>query len=142
MDVSGPSLYLLDTNTTGFIISGRSASARSRLRETLTNGRVAISAITEAEIRYGLELKPAAEKLRSAVEQLLALIEVHPWNSAAAQAYGRMRARLKAAGTPLAELDLMIAAHALALGATLVSHDRAFRHVLPLVTVLDWAVDV
>jgi tRNA(fMet)-specific endonuclease VapC len=143
VDVSGSSLFLLDTNTAGYIIRGESPSARDRLRQSLaTPGRVAISSITEAEIRYGLELKPGAGRLRAAVEQLLTRIAVRAWDSAAAHAYGRLRAQLKAAGKPLAELDLMIAAHALALQATLVSHDRAFRHVAAFVTVVDWATDL
>ncbi len=141
MDVSG-TLFLLDTNTAGYIVSGRSASARSHLRATLAEGRVAISTITEAEIRFGLELKPGAGRLRAAVDQLFTRIEVRPWDSAAALAYGRLRAGLKSAGTPLSAMDLMIAAHALALGATLVSHDGAFRHVKGFVTVVDWATDL
>ncbi len=135
-------LYLLDTNTAGYIVSGRSHSARAWLRESLAGSVVAVSAITEAEIVYGLELKPEAGRLRAAVEKLFETIEVRAWDSAAARAYGRLRARLKAAGTPLEELDLLIAAHALALGALLVSHDRAFQHVSAFVTVIDWATDL
>ena len=142
MDVSRVPLVLLDTNTTSYIISGRSPSARIHLRESLAQERVAISAITEAEIRYGLELKPGAQRLRAAVDQLLSVVEVCGWDSAAAQAYARLRSRLKVAGMPQAELDLQIAADALALGATLVSHDRAFQNVKAYVTLADWAGDV
>jgi len=140
--VSRSPLWLLDTNTAGYIVSGRSQLSRNQLRESLADGRVAISTITEAEIRYGLELKPGSGRLRAAVEQLLGLIEVRAWDSAAALAYGRLRARLQARGTPLSAMDLMIAAHALALGATLVSHDGAFEHVKGFVTVVDWATDL
>lgn len=77
MAVSRSLLFLLDTNTTGFIISGRSAAARTHLRENLAQGRVAISAISEAEIRYGVELKPGAARLQSAVEDLLAMLTVY-----------------------------------------------------------------
>lgn len=135
-------LFLLDTNTTGYIISGRSRLARSRLQESLERGRVGISAITEAEIRYGLERKANATRLQAAVEALLALLPVYAWDSEAARAYGRLRARLTSSGTPLAEVDLQIAAHALALDATLVSHDQAFRHVSAFVTMVDWAQDL
>jgi tRNA(fMet)-specific endonuclease VapC len=142
VDVNRSSFYLLDTNIAGYIVSGRSTSARSRLRENLAQARVAISAITEAEIRYGLELKSGSGRLRSAVEQLFTLIEVQAWDSPAAVAYGRLRTRLQAAGTPLSAMDLMIASHALSLGATLVSHDGAFQHVKGFVTVVDWATDL
>jgi tRNA(fMet)-specific endonuclease VapC len=140
--VSGSPLYLLDTNTAGYIVSGRSPSVRNRLRESLAGSVVAVSAITEAEIYYGLELKPEASRLRAAVEKLFEAIEVRAWDSTAARAYGRLRALLKAAGTPLEELDLLIAAHALALGAVLVSHDQAFHNVAAFVTVVDWATDL
>jgi tRNA(fMet)-specific endonuclease VapC len=142
VDVSRSPLWLLDTNTAGYIVSGRSALSRSQLREGLADGRVVISTVAEAEIRYGLELKPGSGRLRAAVEQLLGLIEVRAWDSAAASAYGRLRARLKASGTPLSAMDLMIAAHALALGAILVSHERALQQVKGFVTVVDWATDL
>jgi len=80
--------------------------------------------------------------LRAAVKKLLEAIEVLAWDSSAAQAYGRLRARLRRAGTPLANMDLLIAAHALAQGAVLVSHDRVFRQIAPFVKVEDWASDV
>jgi tRNA(fMet)-specific endonuclease VapC len=142
VDVRSAPFYLLDTNTAGYIVNGRSPSARRHLQESLARERVALSAISEAEIRYGLELKPGAVRLRAAVEQLLGLIEICAWESTAAQAYGRLRARLKTSGKPLSGLDLMIAAHAVALGATLVSHDRAFRHAASFLTVVDWAGDL
>jgi tRNA(fMet)-specific endonuclease VapC len=142
VDVSGSPLFLLDTNTAGYVVNGRSPSARNRLRESLAAGVVAVSTITEAEIVYGLELRPEASRLRAAVEKLFEAIEVRAWDSTAARAYGRLRARLKAAGTPLGELDLLIAAHTLALGAVLVSHDQAFQIVAPFLTVIDWATDL
>lgn len=141
MDVTGAPLYLLDTNIAAFILSGRSQAARLMLKQTLVHAEVMISTITEAEIMFGLELKPKAVRLRTEVEALFQTIEIRPWDSKAAQAYGRLRAQLKVAGKGLAEMDLLIASHALATGATLVSHDRAFQHVTPLLTVVDWATD-
>jgi len=140
--VSGSGLYLLDTNITGYIISGRSLSARGALKQALEESRVAISAVTEAEILYGLELKPEARRLRASVERLFKVIEVQAWDSAAALAYSRLRSRLRAAGKTLSGMDLMIAAHALAMEAILVTHDNAFQNVLPYLAVVDWASDL
>lgn len=137
-----PVLYLLDTNITGYIVSGKSPAARSALKQTLPQASVAISAITVAEILYGLELKPEATRLRASVERLFQAVEIRSWDSPAAQAYGRLRARLRSAGKTLAEMDLLIASHALAAGAVLVSHDKAFQHVTPFLTVVDWATDL
>jgi tRNA(fMet)-specific endonuclease VapC len=108
----------------------------------LPQASVAISAITVAEILYGLELKPEATRLRASVERLFQAVEIRSWDSPAAQAYGRLRARLRSAGKTLAEMDLLIASHALAAGAVLVSHDKAFQHVTPFLTVVDWATDL
>jgi tRNA(fMet)-specific endonuclease VapC len=141
VDVKGSALYLLDTNITGYIVSGRSQAARHMLKLTIQQTPVAISAVTEAEILFGLELKPEAARLRASVERLFQAVEIRAWDSAAA-AYGRLRARLKTTGKPLAEMDLLIASHALATGAVLVSHDNAFQNVTPFLTVADWATDL
>ena len=140
--MTGSALYLLDTNITGYIVSGRSQLARDTLKQTLKHAAVVVSTITEAEILFGLELKPEAARLRAAVETLLQAVEIRSWDSAAAHAYGRLRGRLKTAGTSLAAMDLLIASHALAAGAVLVSHDKAFQHVTPFLTVVDWATDL
>lgn len=135
-------LYLLDTNIAAFILSGRAQVARLMLKQALVHAEVMISTITEAEILFGLELKPNAVRLRTEVEALFQTIEIRPWDSKAAYAYGRLRAQLKLAGKGLSEMDLLIASHALATGATLVSHDKAFQHAVPWLTVVDWATDL
>ena len=140
--MTGSRLYLLDTNITGYVVRGRSQSARPRLKETLEQTSVAISALTEAEILFGLELKREAIRLRTSVEKLFQALEIKCWDSAAARAYARLRARLKATGKTLSEMDLLIASHALSVDAILVSHDKAFQHVTPYLTVVDWATDL
>jgi tRNA(fMet)-specific endonuclease VapC len=134
--------YLLDTNITGYLVSGRSEAARNRMDELLGSAPILVSTVTQAEVLFGLELKPRATRLRVAVAKLFDLIQIRPWDSEAAHAYGRLRAQLESRGTPIAEADLMIAAHALSLGAILVTHDNDFRHVRAFVTVEDWATDL
>ncbi len=140
--MTGSQLYLLDTNITGYILNGRSPAARLALKEALQHGRVAVSAVTQAEILFGLELRPEATRLRTSVSGLFDLIEVLPWDSAAAAAYGRLRASLQKSGHTLSAMELLIAAHALAAAAILVSHDRGFHPVRPWLTVIDWADDL
>jgi tRNA(fMet)-specific endonuclease VapC len=81
--------------------------------------------------------KPGATALAAAVSAFLRHVQALPWDSEAAARYGTLRAQLEAAGTPVGNLDTLIAAHALAVGATLVTHDRAFRQV-PGLVVEDW----
>ncbi len=68
---------------------------------------------------------------------LLREITVLPWTEATGNVYGGLRASLRRTGKSLAPLDLLIAAHALEAGATLVTNDAAFRHV-PGLVVEDW----
>ena len=133
---------MLDTNMVSSIARGRSASARARLLG-LTAGEVGcISAITEAEIRYGLARRPEATALKVLMEGFVAGLRVLPWGSAEAETYGFLRARLEAAGLTLGNMDLMIAAHAVAVGAILVTNDKAFGQVEELRSMVNWAVDL
>lgn len=135
-------IYLLDTNTVSYIANGRSTAARARL-ESLSSMRVAcISSITEAEIRYGLARRPQARALNSAVEGLLFKLRILHWGSKEAAVYGDLRAALEAKGSLLAELDMLIAAHAIAQGAVLVTNDKAFSQIAALHRIENWAHDI
>ena len=131
-----PVRYLLDTNTVSYIIKGNRPRVRERLLK-VAMAEVGISVITEAELLFGLARRPDATKLKIVVEEFLLRVEVLPWNSEAAQQYSRIRAALESAGEPMGNLDLMIAAQALALDLVLVSSDAVFRRVKGL-KIEDW----
>jgi tRNA(fMet)-specific endonuclease VapC len=132
-----PVRYLLDTNTASYVIKGNFPRVRQRLSR-LAMSAVGISAVTEAELRFGAEKLPLeAVRLRAAIAEFLEGIEVLPWGSPAAQQYAPLRAALERSGTPMGNLDMMIAAHALAIEAVVVTHDRVFRRVKGLKTE-DW----
>lgn len=136
------SAYLLDTNTVSYLAKGRSPAARSRLQHIEGDELVCISAITEAELRYGLARRPEAHALHAAVEAMLFKFRILPWGSNEAAAYGSLRADLEKSGIALAELDLMLAAHAIAVDAIFVTNDRAFSHVKNLHNIQNWATDL
>jgi len=127
--------YLLDTNIASYIIKGHTA-VRLRLVAVPIH-EIAISSVTEGELRYGAARMPAAARLRAIVEEFLIRVAIHAWDSAAAQEYGRIRAALERSGAALGNLDTMIAAHALARGSVLVTHDKAFARVKGL-KIEDW----
>jgi tRNA(fMet)-specific endonuclease VapC len=131
-----PIRYLLDTNIASYLIKGEFPRLRDKLAR-IPIFEIGISVITEAELRFGVNRKPGATRLGQAVEEFLLRVEVLPWDSAAAQHYADLRGALEDAGTPMANLDLMIAAQALAAGAVLVTHDRVFRRVKRL-KLEDW----
>jgi tRNA(fMet)-specific endonuclease VapC len=131
-----PARYLLDTNTASYIIKGNVPRVREKLLSIPTSD-VAISVITEAELRFGVARLPAAKHLAAIVAEFLKYIDIRPWDSAAARQYADLRADVEQRGRPIGNLDLMIAAHALALGTVLVTSDRVFRRVKGLKT-QDW----
>lgn len=132
---------MVDTNTASYILTGRSLAARNRYLGLRSAG-VAISAITEAELWYGLKRKQVGPQRTNTVRLFLEQANVMPWGRPEAAAFGVLRARQEAAGKPLALLDTMIAAHAIAVGAVLVTHDTAFRHAAGLPGLADWAIDL
>lgn len=127
---------MLDTNTVGEIISYRRPEFRARLRER-ARGNALVSAISYAETMYGLAKKPQATRLQAMAAAFLAEAEIVDFTRSAAERYGTLRDEMRRAGRSLQPLDMLIAAHALEAGATLVSSDHAFRHV-PGLSVEDW----
>ncbi len=76
------------------------------------------------------------------MDGFLASIRMLPWGRDEAEAYGRVRARLEKSGVSLGNMDMMIAAHAIVTGATLVTNDRAFAQVDELAAIANWATDL
>ncbi|WP_332775922.1 type II toxin-antitoxin system VapC family toxin [Polaromonas sp.] len=128
-------LYMLDTNAVSHLIKMHPAIVR---RVTATPmASLCISAITEGELLFGLAKRPAAKQLHLAVRELLRRVDVLPWDTAVAEHYGIVRADMERQGKLLAPLDMLIGAHALSLGAVLVTNDQAFQRVSDLQTE-DW----
>jgi len=135
-------IYVLDTNTLSYIAKGKSPAARTRLESLGDEDTVCISAVTEAELRYGLAKRPEARALCAAIDSLLFKVRILPWGRNEATAYGDLRARLETVGVALATMDMMIAAQAIAAGAVLVTNDKAFLHIRGLPGIENWATDV
>ncbi|MGA2166598.1 MAG: type II toxin-antitoxin system VapC family toxin [Terracidiphilus sp.] len=136
------SLYMLDTNMVSYIAKGHSKAARARMLNVEQDEIVCLSAITEAEIRYGLAKRPEAAALRERMEWFLAAVKILPWGRDEAKAYGALRARLESSGKTLENMDMQIAAHAIATGAVLVTNDKAFAQVDDLQATVNWATDL
>ncbi|MFT3989608.1 type II toxin-antitoxin system VapC family toxin [Aestuariivirga sp.] len=121
-------LWMLDTNIASHVIRGDSQDITHRLA-SLPITDIAISAVTEGELAYGLAKRGYPKALSERVGQFLFRVDVLPWNHEAARRYGDLRAACEAKGVILSPLDMMIAAHALAADATLVTRDKAFARV-------------
>jgi len=133
-----PARYLLDTNIVSYFVRGNYPVVRDRLVR-IPSESLAISAVTEAELRYWVLCRPGSLRTRVGVEDVLARIPSLPWDTRAAQSFADSRDALKRKGHVLSTADLMIAAHALSQGLTLVTHDSAFALVDGLKTE-DWSI--
>ena len=114
--------YMLDTNICIYAIKHRPEQVFIRLQEHDPID-ICISSVTYAELVHGVEKSKAIEKNRVALTLLLANIEIMNFDSLAAESYGKIRADLEKAGTPIGPLDMMIAGHAKALAYTLVTNN-------------------
>lgn len=129
--------WMLDTDTCIAIIKGKSASVLKKLRGKSV-GQVGISSITFAELAFGAAKSTRRDEAQAALTEFLLALEVASFDSAAAESYGELRASLEKRGTPMGPLDTLIAAHAVALDAVLVTHNtREFRRIDTL-RVEDW----
>lgn len=133
--MSGAHPYMLDTNAASTLIRGRASEG---LQNLVMEHSTCVSVITEAELRFGVKRRPDATRLAKAVEAFLQDTPVLPWTSATAHTYAELRSRMETQGIGLSAMDMLIAAHAMAAGCTLVSADRAFMQVSGL-RVIDWA---
>ena len=126
--------YMLDTNIIAYAINRRHPQVLQNLRSHLQD-ELYISAITMAELEYGICNSSYPEQNRAALMLFLAPIEILPFDGLAAAEYGRIRADLRKRGEPIGANDMLIAAQAKAMGCTLVSNNlKEFEKVEELQT--------
>ena len=132
-------MYLLDTNIASDVIKGDRPGVRERLAAVPLHD-VAVSVVTQAELLYGVAKRGHPDGLATRVREFLIRVTVLPWTLDVAVVYGDLRASCEAGGSVLAPLDLMIAAHAKALDALLVTRDRVFGLVPSGLRLEDWTI--
>lgn len=129
--------YLLDTNTCIYIIKRSPPKAHRRFTR-LHVGDVGVSAITYCELQFGVANSSKPEENQLALTEFLGPLEVLDFPAAAALVFGDIRARLQRAGTLIGNYDLLIAAHALHAGLTLVTNNRREFKRVPGLNVENW----
>ena len=121
--------YMLDTNICIYIIKNKPKKVIIELKRHKPS-EICVSAITYAELTHGVEKSMAVEKNRLALTLFFSNIEVLDFDIKAAIHYGKIRAYLEKQGTPIGPLDMMIAAHAMSLGYTVVTNNiKEFQRV-------------
>jgi tRNA(fMet)-specific endonuclease VapC len=110
---------MLDTNVISELMKNPRGKAAKRIAR-VGEDNICTSIIVAAELRYGCA-KKGSERLLKSVEDLLTEIDVLPFESPADAEYGNIRSELESAGQPIGANDLLIAAHAMAVNATIVT---------------------
>lgn len=123
--------YMLDTNTISDILRNGNGVAAERFWRALP-GTVGTSIVVSAELKYGYQ-RAASRRLEFLVESFLATFPVADWTGPCDVRYAQLRTDLERRGLPIGAMDMLIAAHALTLGAVLVTdNEREFRRVAGL----------
>ena len=112
--------YILDTDISSYLIRGDHETVTKKFSELYDS--CAISSITAAELQYGTK-KRNNKQLTQKVKAFCDLVEIIPWDEDAAKAYAKLRVELETSGTPIGNMDMLIAASALARKAVLVTNN-------------------
>jgi len=130
---------MLDTDLCIALIKRKPAKMLDKLTSHAP-GDVGLSTVSLAELRYGVAKSAQKERNSQALDEFLLPLEIADFDEMSAGSYGEVRAALEKAGTPIGPLDTQIGAHALSLGAVLVTQNtREFRRI-PGLAVEDWLV--
>jgi tRNA(fMet)-specific endonuclease VapC len=129
--------YMLDTNIVSFAMRSRPKEVLDRLRAVRPD-ETCISAVTHAELRFGAARSPARIKYDALIDTFVARVTIVPFDVVAGARYADVRAALERAGTPIGDLDTLIASHALACACVLVTNDVGEFARVPGLTVEDW----
>ena len=129
--------YLLDTNTCIALIRQKPAALLKKITSHQP-GEVGISCITLAELAHGVEKSAQMEQNMSALQLFILPLELADFDQQAALAYGKIRAQLEREGQVIGSMDMLIAAHAVSLGATLVTNNVQEFHRVKVLNIEDW----
>jgi tRNA(fMet)-specific endonuclease VapC len=117
------------------------AILRGRLKwqdQVAPNASLLITAVTVSELVFGAHRSERLAENRALVDELLEIVTVLPFDTAAARRHAELKDMLRRAGMPLAELDLQIASIALSRNLPLVTHNTAHFNRIPGLVLVDW----
>lgn len=132
--------YLLDTNIVSYYLRRASPALEERLTEGLRHHALALSAITRAELRFGQACMAPEDRRRALIDSFFRRLPTLEWSLEAADHYGTLKSTLRARGTPIGDMDTLIAAHALAENLVLVTHNTRHFENVPGLKIEDWMV--
>lgn len=132
--------YMLDTDICIYILTDRAPDKREHILARQPGAPLLLSAITVSELSYGVEKSKWRKANTALLDRFLCDFQVVPYDERAARMCGILRAALEKNGRPIGPMDSLIAAHAVSIGATLITHNtREFGRVSGL-TIEDWTL--
>ena len=142
MSITSPlqGIFLLDTNIISNLMRDDRGMVAQRARAAIAEGRVQLlctSVVVQSELLFGLAKRPSV-RLQAAYEDAMSQIEVFALDAAAGPHYASLHAHLERQGIPIGGNDSFIAAHALALNATLVTDKEVEFRRVPRLAVENW----
>lgn len=129
--------YMLDTDISSYIVKGRPAEFRRRIND-ISLDQICVSAITQAELFYGLVRLPPEHRFHSGTADFLGSIVVLDWPATASAHFADAKHRLFSTGQRIGEMDLLIAAHARQAGLPLVTGNIRHHGRVPGLEIIDW----
>ena len=129
-------LLMLDTDISSYVIRRRPPVIAERFERHAE--QLCVSVMTAAELRFGT-VKAGRADLARLVEAYLARVTILDWPESATLHYARIRAKLESRGTPIGNMDLLIACHAVAEQATLVTNNLRHFAGVPELKVEQWS---
>jgi len=130
-------LYMLDTNICSYILKNHPLSVKARFDE-VGSELLAVSSIVLAELYYGAARHPKGVTIRREIDDFTSRLKIVPWDEMAANHYGSIRTVLEKNGTLIGSMDMLIAAHARSLNATLVSNNTKHFENVPDLLIVNW----
>lgn len=125
-------MYMLDTNICIYIIKKRPPAVLRRFEE-IREDMICISVITLAELQYGVERSSSKKLNQDILDEFVSRLNILSWTEDAARQYGKIRQNLEEQGTPIGNMDMMIASHALSQKCTLVTNNtKEFKRISDL----------
>jgi len=128
-------IYMLDTDTVSNIVRKHLPVIKKLISHE--NDEICISTVTNAELFYGLE-KKNSQKLFNEVRSVIGKCTIIDFDASQSELYGRIRVELEKSGTPLGDMDLLIASAAMSTGAILVSHNKKHFSKIKGLKIEDW----
>jgi tRNA(fMet)-specific endonuclease VapC len=128
-------IYMLDTDTISNVVREDPKVIKKLIKHE--NDTICISALTSAELFYGLE-KKNSQRLFNEVRSVIGKCTIIDFDASQSELYGKIRVELEKSGTPLGNMDLLIAAAAISTGAILISHNTKHFSKIKGLKVEDW----